>query len=101
MWTLNDVAHRSAGDQGIILYRNHELLGHAFNRVEWHTQAEGTTRPALVFHPLLDLDREPLDLLVQRGKRNAELLCRVRLVPLAALQFVNDDAPLNIFQNVE
>ena len=101
MRTLKDVADSPAGEYGIVLHRDHELLGQAFNRVEWHTQAEGTTRPALVFHPLLDLDREPLDLLVERGKRDAELLRRVRLVPLAALQLVDDDAPLDIFQNVE
>ena len=55
----------------------------------------------LVFQALLDLDGKALDLLVQCGERDAELLRRVGLVPLAALQLVNDDAPLDIFQNVE
>src|SRR5271156_7231686 len=64
-------------------------------------QAEGTTMGSLVLHTLLDLDREPFDLLVERRKRNPELFRRIRLVPLAAFQLIDDDPPLDVFQNVE
>ena len=99
--TLKNVGESPAREYGVVLHRDHVFPGQAFNRVEWHTQAEGTTRPALVFHSLLDLDGEALDLLVEGGKGNAELLRRIRLVPLAALQLIDDDAPLDVFQNVE
>jgi hypothetical protein len=61
----------------------------------------GQERVVLVLHALFDLDREPFDFLIKSRKRDAELLRRVGLVPLAALQLVDDDAPLNILQNVE
>src|SRR5271165_447078 len=47
------------------------------------------------------LDVEALDFLVERGEWDAELLGGVGLVPVAALQFFDDDAALDIFEDVE
>src|SRR5581483_898566 len=46
-------------------------------------------------------DIQPLDLLVQRGKRYAEVLSRIRLIPVAALQAVGDDPALDVLHHVE
>jgi hypothetical protein len=48
-----------------------------------------------------DLDVEALDLLVERGERDAELLGGVGLVPVAALELLDDDAALDVFEDVE
>src|ERR1700733_6377176 len=56
---------------------------------------------SLVAYPLLDLYVEALDLLVQRGERNLEVFCGLSLIPVAALQPVGDDAPLNLFHQIE
>jgi hypothetical protein len=54
------------------------------------------------FHlELLDLDIQALDFLVEGGERDAELLGSVGLVPVAALQLVDDDAALDVFEDVE
>jgi uncharacterized membrane protein len=48
---------------------------------------------------LPDLNIEPLDLLVQRGKRNVEALGGVSLIPAALLQHVDDQTALAVFNN--
>src|SRR5579863_7640476 len=63
--------------------------------------ARSNLRKCLIFGFLLDLDIQPLDLLIQRGERNAELLGGVGLVPVAALQLINDDAANDVFEDVE
>ena len=55
----------------------------------------------LVADALANFDVEALDLLVERGERDAELLGGVRLIPVAALEFFDDDAALDVFENVE
>jgi hypothetical protein len=50
---------------------------------------------------LADLDVEALDLLVEGGQRDVELLCGVGLIPIAALEFLDDDAALDVFEDVE
>src|SRR5208337_537222 len=50
---------------------------------------------------LLDLDAQALDLLVQGGQRNAELLGGFGLVPAAFFQHVGDDAPLAVFHDLK
>jgi hypothetical protein len=47
-----------------------------------------------------NLDIEPLDLLIQRRERNAELLGGISLVSVAALQFPDHDAALNVFEDL-
>src|ERR1017187_5154360 len=55
----------------------------------------------LVSPALLDLHTQPLDLLVQRRQRNFEVLRRLGLVPVASLQPVRDNAPLDLLHQVE
>ena len=55
----------------------------------------------LVATALLHFHVQPLDLLVQRRQRNLEVLRGLGLVPVAALQPVGDDAPLDLFHQVE
>src|SRR4051794_37719382 len=50
---------------------------------------------------LLDLNVQPLDLLVQRGERDAEFLRRLSLVPVAFLQLADDDPALALFHDVK
>ena len=50
---------------------------------------------------LADLDIEAFDLLVQRRQRDVELLSGVCLIPVAALELLDDDAALDILKNVE
>src|SRR6266567_8966633 len=57
--------------------------------------------PALLPSPFSNLDIQSLDLLVQRRERNMELLRGIRLIPVAALQLLDDDPPLDVFENVE
>jgi len=52
--------------------------------------------------PLLPyLNIQALDFLIQGAERDVELLGGVSLVAVAALQFLCDDAALDIFENVE
>src|SRR5580692_5000654 len=44
---------------------------------------------------------QALDLLVERAERDVELLGGVGLVPVAAFEFLNDDAALDVFEDVE
>jgi hypothetical protein len=53
--------------------------------------------PSLFANP----DIEPFDLLIQRRERNAELLGGISLVPVAALQFLDKDSALNVFEDLE
>ena len=55
----------------------------------------------LIAVALFDLDVEALDLLVQGGERDLEVLGGFGLVPVAALQAVGDDAALDLFHQVE
>src|SRR5690242_4044596 len=48
-----------------------------------------------------DLNIEPLDLLVQRGKRNVEALRGIGLVPVALLQHAHDEAALAILNDLK
>ena len=58
--------------------------------------------PRLLFPALFaDFDVEALDLLVEGGERDAELLGGVGLVPVAALELFDDDAALDDFEDVE
>src|ERR1017187_2378380 len=59
------------------------------------------TKNSLVPSALLDLHTQPLDLLVQRRQRNLEVLRRLGLVPVASLQPVRNDAPLDLLHQVE
>jgi len=56
---------------------------------------------ALLTPALANFHVQALDLLIESGKRNVELFCRVRLIPVAALQLFYDDAALDIFKNIE
>jgi len=56
---------------------------------------------SLLFHALLGLDAEALDLLVKGREGYVKLLSRFCLVPVGALQLVSDDAALDVFENVE
>src|ERR1700749_3383073 len=47
------------------------------------------------------LDVQPLDLLIQGGERDAELLGGFGLVPVGAFELVDDDAALDVLENVE
>ncbi len=71
----------------------------------WHCACgseDGTARMPLIPSALLpDLNIEPLDLLVQRGKRNVEALGGFGLVPVAFFQHVDDHAALAVFNDVE
>src|SRR5664279_2332747 len=64
-------------------------------------RAEHSTSCSLFFHALLDFDIQALDFLIQRGERYAELFRSISLVPVAALKLIHDDAPLNVFDDVE
>ena len=46
-------------------------------------------------------DSEPLDFLIERGKRNLKALGRLRLIPTGALQHVRNDAALHFLDNLE
>jgi len=48
-----------------------------------------------------DLDVEALDFLVEGAQRDVELLGGVGLVPVAALELFDDDAALDVFEDVE
>src|ERR1039458_1526543 len=48
-----------------------------------------------------DLDGEAFDLLVEGRERNAELLGSLSLVAVAALELFDDDAALDVFEDVE
>src|ERR1035438_721478 len=63
--------------------------------------ASSKAGPGSVPAALPNLDVQALDLLVQRGERDAELLRGLGLVAVAALQFVDDDAALDVFHDVE
>src|SRR5580698_3376938 len=56
---------------------------------------------ALIAVALLDLDVEALDFLIERAERDLEVLGGFGLVPVAALQAVGDDAPLNLFHDIK
>ena len=47
------------------------------------------------------VNSQALDFLVQRGKRNQKSLCRLGLIPAAALQHVNNDATLDFVHDLE
>ena len=47
------------------------------------------------------IDSEPLDFLVERGKRNEKTLGSFGLVPAGALQHINDDAALYLVHDLE
>src|SRR3970282_2803872 len=47
------------------------------------------------------INAQPLDLLIQGGKRDLEALGRLRLIPIGALEHVQDDAPLALFYDVK
>ena len=47
------------------------------------------------------LDAEPLDLLIERRKRNLKALGRFRLVPVRAFEHVHNDSPFDFFENLE
>ena len=55
----------------------------------------------LVAAALLHFDVEALDLLVERGEGDAEVLGGLGLVPVAAFQAIGDDAPLDLLHQVE
>ena len=57
--------------------------------------------PTLLSALLVNLDIEALDLLVEGGERDAELLGGVGLVSVAAIELFDDDAALDVFENVE
>src|SRR5580658_4628027 len=71
--------------------------------VDARTTAGLETGATLPLFPALfaDLDIQPLDFLVQRRERDAELFGGVGLVPVAALEFLDDDAALDDFENIE
>src|SRR6185437_7102615 len=50
---------------------------------------------------LADFDIQALDLLVECGEGDPKLLGGFGLVPVAALQLFNDDAPLDNLENIE
>lgn len=65
---------------------------------DWNWPLATNSRGAeLVPSAFLDLDVQAFDLLVQRRQRNLEVLCRLRLVPVAAFEPVRDNASLNLF----
>ena len=76
---------------------------YAFISCCWHCacgSGAGTARTWLIPRALLpDLNVEPLDLLVQRGKRNMEALGGVSLVPAAFFQHVHDQTALAVFND--
>jgi len=88
-------------------FPNPNFQGFGYTRNVYHAAPEVAREqipnPSLVLlpRPLPYFDVQPLDLLIQGGKRDVELLGRIGLVPVAALQFLNDDAPLDVFENVE
>src|ERR1700678_4061683 len=55
----------------------------------------------LVACPLFDLYIEALDLLVQCGEWNLEVLRSLGLVPMATFEPVRDDAPFDLFHQIE
>ena len=55
----------------------------------------------LISCTFFNFDIEALDLLVQRGERNLEVLRGLGLVPVTALETIGDDAPLNLFHQIE
>src|ERR1700733_7517994 len=50
---------------------------------------------------LANFDVQPLDLLIQGGERDAELLCRLGLVPVGAFELVDDYAALDVPEDCE
>src|SRR5215472_18023556 len=50
---------------------------------------------------LLDLNVQAADFLIQRGKRHVEALSSLGLIPVAALEHVDDYAPFNVPDNLE
>src|SRR5208282_3518622 len=58
----------------------------------------GATRSA---RAAASLDAEALDLLVERRKRNLKALGGFGLVPVGALEHVDDDAPLDFLEYLE
>ena len=48
-----------------------------------------------------DLDVEALDFLIEGAERDVELFGGVGLVPVAALELFDDDAALDVFEDVE
>src|SRR5262249_29982057 len=69
------------------------LLSSAMTASRWQPGARGTTR-ALEPAPLLDV--ELLELAVEAAEADAELLRGERLVPLAALERLQDVLPLEL-----
>ena len=49
----------------------------------------------------LDLDIQPLDLLIERGKWHPEVFRRFGLVPVALFQHLGDEVSLAILDHVE
>ena len=59
-------------------------------------------RAAKGCHPrvfFFDLDIQPADFLIQCGERHLKALGGFSLVPVALLQHVADDAPLDVFHD--
>src|SRR6267154_1118772 len=48
-----------------------------------------------------DVNAEPFDFLIERGKGNQKTLGGLSLVPVGALQHVNDDAALDLVHDLE
>src|SRR5450631_88728 len=88
-----------AADRSLMQF---ELRARMYHRLlNEPVRAVHSTPCSLFFHALLDFDVQTLDFLIQRGEGYAELLRSICLVPVAALQLVHDDAPLNVFDDVE
>ena len=58
-------------------------------------------RQVLLSALFANLNVEAFDLLVEGGERDVELLGSVGLVTVTALELFNDDAALDVFEDVE